>query len=206
MTEPHENPVEPERRISLVAALEVLALARTDRHVVVTNQGSARVWPQIASHSLDFHYVPSAMGGAIPFALGLALAKPDYEVITVSGDGSLLMSLGCLVTVAASQAANITIVLIDNGVYEVTGGQKTPASTADVDYAGLARAAGFPNVAHFWDEGDWHRRGPQVLVNRGPRFVWLQVEPIRGGYGPTSMSPLVEQVERLRQELMPNPK
>ena len=206
MTEPHEIPIEPDRRMNVTAALEVLARARTDRHIVVTNQGSARVWPQIANHPLDFHYVPSTMGGAIPFALGLALAKPDYGVIVVSGDGSLLMSLGCLVTVAASQAANISIVLIDNGVYEVTGGQKTPASTTDVDYAGLARAAGFPNVAHFWDEGDWQRRGPLVLAERGPRFIWLQAEPMRGGYGPTSMSPLVEQVERLRQELMPNPK
>jgi hypothetical protein len=88
----------------------------------------------------------------------------------------------------------------------VTGGQKTPASTADVDYAGLARAAGFPNVAHFWDDRDWQRRGPQVLVERGPRFVWLQVEPNRGGYGESSTSPLVEQVARLRHRLTQNPK
>ncbi len=201
MTEPNENPAEPDRRMNLTAALEVLARARTDRHVVVTNQGSARVWPQIADHPLDFHYVPSAMGGAIPFALGLALARPDREVITVSGDGSLLMSLGCLVTVTASHAANLSIVLIDNGVYEVTGCQKTPAATADVDYAGLARSAGFPNVAHFWDEGDWQRRGPKVLALRGPRFISLEVEPVRGGYGPIAPCPLLEQVTRLRERL-----
>ncbi|MBI2478569.1 MAG: thiamine pyrophosphate-binding protein [Planctomycetia bacterium] len=117
------------------------------------------------------------MGGAVPFAVGLAIAQPDRDVVVLSGDGSLLMSLGCLVTVVASGVTNLSVVLLDNSVYEVTGGQKTPACESDIDYAGFACAAGFPNVSHFWDLGDFKRRLQKVFAARGPRFLWLEVGP-----------------------------
>lgn len=158
-------------------ALRVLSDIRPNDQVVITNQSSARHWPRLSNHPLDFNYNPSTMGGAVPFGLGVALGKPDREVVIVSGDGSLLMSLGCLVTVTASGATNVSVVLLDNGLYEVTGGQKTPAADIDVDFAGLARAAGFPNVAHFWNLDDWRARAAAILAARGPRFLWLQVGP-----------------------------
>src|SRR4029450_13535584 len=114
-------------------ALQVLADLCAADQIVVTNQGSARIWPKLRSRALDFHYNPSTMGGAMPLGLGLALAQPRREVVVVSGDGSLLMSLGSLVTVVRAGATNFSIVLLDNGIYEVTGGQKTPATSA-VDY------------------------------------------------------------------------
>jgi thiamine pyrophosphate-dependent acetolactate synthase large subunit-like protein len=164
-------------KIPVESALRHLAKLRGDDQIVITNQSSARLWPRLSRHRLDFHYNPSTMGGAIPFALGLAIAQPDREVVVLSGDGSLLMSLGCLVTVVASGAANLSIVLLDNSVYEVTGGQKTPASEADVDFAGFARAAGFPNVSHFGELGDFQCRALEVFAARGPRFLWLEVGP-----------------------------
>ena len=100
----------------------------------------------------------------------------------LTGDGSLLMNLGSLVTVVSSGAANVTIAVLDNGIYEVTGGQKTAASDVGIDYAGLAQASGFPNVAQFSDIADLRRRAPRLLQQRGPRFVWLQVEPQLAGY------------------------
>jgi hypothetical protein len=90
-----------------VAALQVLADLCTADQIVVTNQGAARIWPKLRSRALDFHYNPSTMGGAIPLALGLALAQPGREVVAVSGDGSLLMSLGSLVSVVSAGAANL---------------------------------------------------------------------------------------------------
>lgn len=165
------------RGMPVQRALEHLATLRGDTDIIVTNQSSARLWPRLSNHRLDFNYNPSNMGGAVPFALGLALAQPEREVIVLSGDGSLLMNLGCLVTVMASGANNISILLLDNGIYEVTGGQKTPASDSSVDYAGLARASGFPNVAQFSHLGDWQARGAGFFAARGPRFAWLEVGP-----------------------------
>src|SRR5687768_14065706 len=90
------------RGMPVVAALQALIDLRTDDGIVVTNQASARIWPKLERHSLDLHYNPSTMGGAVPLALGLALAQPARQVLAISGDGALLMSLGSLVTVVGT--------------------------------------------------------------------------------------------------------
>jgi sulfopyruvate decarboxylase subunit beta len=156
-------------------ALQVLVECRGDKHIVITNQGAARIWPRLAFHDLDFHYNPSTMGGAVPFALGLALARPDHEVVVVSGDGALLMCLGSLVSVVAAGATNVTVVVLENGVYEVTGGQQTPGATANVDFVALARGAGFINAHDFGDVDTWRATCPQLLAAPGPRFTCLRV-------------------------------
>lgn len=185
----------------VVAALQVLADLCGDDQIVVTNQGSARIWPQLRRRSLDFHYNPSTMSGAIPLALGLALAQPRREVLAISGDGSLLMSLGSLVTVVGSGATNLTVVLLDNGLYEVTGGQETPAARVAVDYAGLARAAGFPSTAEFRDLADWQSRAAGLLALPGPRFIRLVVSAAPSEYLAGSTPPLAEQLAGLQQAL-----
>lgn len=185
----------------VVAALEVLAdLARGDQ-IVVTNQGSARIWPQLRRRSLDFHYNPSTMSGAIPLALGFALAQPAREVVAVSGDGSLLMSLGSLVTVTSTGVTNLTVVLLDNGLYEVTGGQQTPGANAALDYAGLARAAGFPSTTVFRDLDQWRAEAAGFMKQPGPRFVQLIVGTAPPEYLRGSTPSLNEQLTGLRQAL-----
>ena len=192
---------EAHQRMSLRDALEVLLDLRTQRQIVVTNQASSRLWPRLSGHPLDFNYNPSTMGGAIPLGLGLALAQKQREVLVISGDGSLLMSLGCLVTVVDSGATNLSIVLIDNGVYEVTGGQKTPATASHPDLGGLARCCGFPNVAHLCDIHDFRARAKGIFKQGGPRFVWLSVEPVREDFSLAAPGPLAERLERFRQAL-----
>src|SRR3954454_14787792 len=120
-------------------ALSVLARLRGER-IVVTTMTSVGVWPSLSDSPLDFAYIPSAMGHAPALGLGLALAQPGRGVIVFNGDGCTLMSLGCLVTLA-SKPADLSLVILDNGLYEVTCGQRT-AGAGVVDYAGLARAAG----------------------------------------------------------------
>ena len=97
------------------------------------------------------------MGQSTTLGLGMALAQPQRETLAFTGDGSLLMNLGVLVTIVASGVKNLTLIVIDNGVYEVTGGQKTTGSIARTDFAGLASAAGFESVATFDDLLDWQR-------------------------------------------------
>ena len=70
-----------------------------------------------------------SMGLAFPIALGVALAQPQRKVIALEGDGSLLMQLGCLTTIAMLSPKNLTLIAFDNGIYQITGGQKTPAQS-----------------------------------------------------------------------------
>ncbi len=192
---------EQKPRMPLADVLQVLVDLRKDDQVVVTSMGTAREWPRKGQHPLDLLYVPSTMSGAVPLALGLAVAQPSREVLVCTGDGSLLMSLGCLVTVIDSGVTNLTIVLFDNGVYEITGGQKTAAAGRNTDFAGFARAAGFPSVSPFSVLREWQNCAPQVLNACGPRFIWLQTEPERDDYSIDSPSPMREQLDRFRAAL-----
>lgn len=188
------------QRMPAVEAQQVLADLCSAEQIVVTNQGSARVFPKLRRRALDFHYNPSTMGGAIPLALGLALAQPNRDVVVVSGDGSLLMSLGALVTVARAGAANLTVILLDNGLYEVTGGQQTPAPPA-IDYSAIAQAAGFPSVATFRELADWRAQAAEALGKPGPRFICLAVEPVPRDYLRFPTPSVAQQLTELRRAL-----
>jgi phosphonopyruvate decarboxylase len=84
-------------------------------------------------------YTWGSMGLASSIGLGLAIARPDVRVIVIDGDGSLLMNLGSLATIGLLQPSNLVLVVMDNGEYATTGGQRTP--TADgADLAAAARA------------------------------------------------------------------
>ena len=190
-----------QQRMPVAETLQVLADLRRDSDVLVTNQASARLWPTLSDHPLDLNYNPSTMGGAIPLALGLALAKPQREIIVVSGEGSLLMSLGSLVTVVGSGATNITIVVLDNGMYEVTGGQATPATNIPIDFAGLARAAGFPTAVHYSNLNRWRDQAPAGFSSSGPRLICLQVGPTDSRILKEPSGDIKPRIERLRDAL-----
>jgi thiamine pyrophosphate-dependent acetolactate synthase large subunit-like protein len=174
-------------------ALEVLAAVRRDQ-IVVTTMGSVAIWPALSDTPLDFAYIPSSMGQGIAIGLGLALAQ-SRSVVAVSGDGSLLMNLGSLVTVA-NHPVRLTIVLVDNGLYEVTGGQDV-AGAGRTDFAGLARAAGIQRVYTFAEKDDWRFAVDEVLSGEGPAFVWLKVQGEHGHATPAPPRPMAIQIERL---------
>src|SRR5262245_66536210 len=100
-------------------ALEVLARHRGD-NIVVTTMSSVGIWSQFSNSPLDFAYIPSAMGHAPSLGLGLALAQKLHGVIVINGDGCMLMNLGSLVTLAQNPAT-VYLLVLDNGLYEVTG-------------------------------------------------------------------------------------
>lgn len=179
-------------------ALEVLARHRGDR-VVITTMSSVAIWPELSSSPLDFAYLPSAMGHAPALGLGLALAVAPRGVIVVNGDGSMLMNLGSLVTLS-SHPANVYLLILDNGLYEVTGGQPTPGS-GRTDFAGLARAAGIGRVYSFDTFDSWQEGAEGALRGPGPVVIWLKVEARYGMKTPKAPRPMREQMERLRAAL-----
>ncbi len=186
-----------EQGMSLVDSLRELHAVR-DGQIVVTTMGSSREWMKFEPHPLDFVYVPSSMGQATSVGLGLALARPDKDVIVCNGDGSMLMNLGSLVTIATAAPPNLTVVLFENGVYEVIGGQAIPGgkslgdSSACLDFAGLARSAGLRSVHEFKTIDEWRAAIADVLAEPGPTFVVLDVAPIPGAPGPKSPGPAGE--------------
>jgi thiamine pyrophosphate-dependent acetolactate synthase large subunit-like protein len=179
-------------------ALEVLA-ANRGRHVVLTTMAAVGVWPEFSDTPLDFAYLPSAMSQGPDLALGLALACPGRGFVVVNGDGSMLMNLGSLVTLAHNPA-DVYLLILDNHLYEVTGGQAT-AGAGRVDFAALARAAGIPRVYACHNLGDWRATAPEALQGPGPVVVWLRIEGQLGQKTPAPPRPMAEQIRRLRQGL-----
>ncbi len=193
-------------QMPLRESMEILHAARVDE-IVVTTMGPAREWMEIGPAPHDFVLVPSSMGQASSFALGLALAQPDRGVVVCNGDGSLLMNLGSLVTITAQSPPNLTHILCDNGMYEVTGQQETPATAAArrdnsrIDFAAVARACGFSTVLEFGDLEEWRTQVGDVLAATGPKFVLLRTAPIPGAVGPRSPAPGPQRVREFAAAL-----
>jgi thiamine pyrophosphate-dependent acetolactate synthase large subunit-like protein len=148
------------------------------------------------------------MGHAADLALGIALAQPQRKVICLNGDGSMLMTLGTLVTTVQSGATNFILFIVENGTYEITGNQPVPG-TAFVDFVGMARAAGFQKTFSFDDPDDYQTQLPLALQCEGPVLIAVRVEP--GLETPLSRTPreqarylqvsLSESARRLRETL-----
>jgi sulfopyruvate decarboxylase subunit beta len=183
-------------RMSALSALTAIHQARATRDIVITTMAPARDWMTLPLQPLDIVFVPSAMGHATSLGLGLALAQPNRRVIVCNGDGSMLMNLGSLVSITGSGARNLVVVVFDNGVYEVTGSQPTPASK-DVDFAVMARGAGFTSVYEFSSLARWQTDIRRILVERGPTFVWLRVAAVVGVPGPRSPGPAALRARQL---------
>jgi thiamine pyrophosphate-dependent acetolactate synthase large subunit-like protein len=120
-------------------------------------------------------YMLGSMGLAIPIGLGVAIAQPHRHVIALEGDGSLLMQLGCLATVAERAPKNLTIVVWDNGIYQITGSQPT-ASAAATDLVAIARGAGIVNSAWAFDEADFDRLAASALKGQGPSLIAARID------------------------------
>ncbi len=113
---------------------------------VVTIMGAVAAELQSIGHRANFFYLQHAMGLASSVGLGIALARPERQVVVFDGDGSVLMNLGGLTTVARYRPRNLVHVVFDNESLLSVGGFPTATSTGS-DLAGIAAAAGVPRTA-----------------------------------------------------------
>jgi sulfopyruvate decarboxylase subunit beta len=141
--------------------------------IVVTTYSSAVDWLALGERALNYFSV-GAMGLDSSHALGLALGGPDRRVICLQGDGSLLMNLGCLVTIAAAAPKNLVHLVVQNGTYEANGGHPIP--NPKINFATMARAAGYPHAHEFSNLAIFEQQAGQVLRQEGPVFATLHVE------------------------------
>ncbi len=124
-------------------------MEHVDEELVICNIGfPSRELYEIDDRSKNFYMIGS-MGLASSIGLGLALAKPNKNIVVIDGDGSLLMNMGSLVTIFANNPSNLTWIVIDNGAYGSTGNQDTYAQM--IDLVDVAKGVGFENSHNFED-------------------------------------------------------
>jgi len=133
-------------------------------------------------------YMLGSMGLAFPIALGVALAQPKRRVFGLEGDGSLLMQLGALSTIATLAPKNLTMILMDNGIYQITGSQPTPAA-AHTDLVAIAIASGIVNSAWAADEEDFERLIDQSMSASAPTLIGVRIDD-KPGTGTTRRDPV----------------
>src|SRR5215470_2010538 len=107
------------------AVLTQRLVAKLNDEAVVAGIGNTNFDLYAAGHRPQNFYMLGSMGLAAPIALGVAMAQPERGVIALEGDGSILMSLGCLTTIANLRPRNLTVIIWDNGLYQITGKQVT---------------------------------------------------------------------------------
>ena len=161
----------------MIPSLEAIKAIHQHRQnaLVVATMTGREMWDAVSDNrSLDFPLI-GCMGKASSFALGLALAQPQRKVLTIDGDGSLLMNLGSLATVANKAPANYYHFLLEDGGYNTTGGQPLP-NAGKLSFAGMARAAGYAATYEFDSLEEFVTDVEAILQEQGPVFICLKVQ------------------------------
>ncbi len=158
--------------MSRLELLKVIADYRGNA-ILIASPSPALDWPKVSSTKLEVPF-----GGCLAkissYALGLALARPDKKIVVLDGDGSLLMNLGSLVTIAHMAPANLLHFVLENGIYETTGGQPLPRSL-QVSFVSFAKAAGYPKTYEFDSAGQFREEAEHIFHEEGPILVCLKV-------------------------------
>jgi thiamine pyrophosphate-dependent acetolactate synthase large subunit-like protein len=134
-----------------------------------------------AGHRPQNFYMLGSMGLAFPIAL-------DRRVFALEGDGSLLMQLGSLSTIATLAPKNLTMVVMDNGIYQITGAQPTPGA-AVADIVAIAVASGLTNSSWAADEDDFERLIEASMSAAGPTLIGVRIDD-KPGTGTTRRDPV----------------
>jgi thiamine pyrophosphate-dependent acetolactate synthase large subunit-like protein len=170
----------------------------TDQLVVTNNGGASTEWAAVGP--AESHLQVKTLGLCSSIGLGLALALPRRTVIVFDGDGSLLMNLSTLPTIAGRRPANLVHVVFDNGIYEASGGTGTHTSTgrAGADLAALARAAGLVDVHVVDSLAAFRDRFATALQGAGPTFLHARVEPVRERVPPVAVDEVENKYRLIR--------
>jgi sulfopyruvate decarboxylase subunit beta len=164
--------------VQRIACLEAFARQRGDA-VVIVSPGYTAHELACAGHR-DFTMYNMEMGYAAPICLGLALARPERRVVAMEGDGSLLMGLPVLTTIARYAPPNLVVIAFDNGQYLTTGrgAVLTATRAGGADLAGLGCAAGLPldHVLAPADVSDFDACVGRALREPGPWLIVARVD------------------------------
>jgi sulfopyruvate decarboxylase subunit beta len=165
-----------------------------ERHVVVTIMGAVAAELQSIGHRPNFFYLQHAMGLASSMGLGIALARPDRQIIVFDGDGSVLMNLGGLTTLARYRPPNLVHVVFDNESLLSVGGFPTATSTGS-DLAAIAAGAGVPKTGTVRSIEEFVRAFDEALAARALTTIVAKVEAVGPSKYVTDLSLLENRYE-----------
>src|SRR5438034_1721384 len=157
-------------------ALRAIYSLLEDR-VVVTIMGAVAAELQSIGHRANFFYLQHAMGLASSMGLGIALTRPDRQVIVFDGDGSVLMNLGGLTTLARYRPRNLVHVVFDNESLLSVGGFPTATATGS-DIAAIAAGAGVPRTATVSTIDDFRAAFADALAAKDLTTLVAKVEAV----------------------------
>jgi len=144
--------------------------------IVIPVGTSGRHWRDFSTNEKRDLTIGGAMGQATASALGVALGLPNEQVVLFDAEGALLMNLGILATIAGKQPKNFYHFLLDNECYATTGGQPVP-NAKNINYAGMAKEAGYTAAYRFDDLETFGAKVGDILSETGPVFVAIKVIP-----------------------------
>jgi thiamine pyrophosphate-dependent acetolactate synthase large subunit-like protein len=188
MNKPANTPVRNTKVMNRFDLTSRLVAKLKNEEAVIGGIGNTNFDLWAAGHRPQNFYMLGSMGLAFPIALGVALAQPNRRVFALEGDGSLLMQLGCLSTIATLKPKNLCMIVMDNGIYQITGAQPTPAAAA-TDLIAVAIGCGLTNSTWAADEEDFDRLIDQSLTVSEPMLIGVRIDD-KPGTGATRRDPV----------------
>lgn len=180
MTTTERSAVKTLDRLDLTKRL-VAKLKREE--VVIGGIGNANFDLYAAGHRPQNFYMLGSMGLACPIAVGVAIAQPERGVIALEGDGSILMNLGCLATIANLKPRNLTVIILDNGLYQITGKQ-VAATGGATDIVAVAKGAGLAQSHWVRDEAHFETLIDRRFDEGGPVLLAVKINDRPGATQP----------------------
>ena len=144
--------------------------------IVIPVGPSGRQWRDFSTNEKRELNLGGAMGQATSAALGVALSLPNEKVVMFDAEGALLMNLGVLAPISGKQPPNFYHFLLDHECYATTGGQPVP-NAKNINYAGMAKEAGYVAAYQFEDLESFSRLVEEILSQEGPVFIAIKVVP-----------------------------
>ena len=154
------------------ACLEILAQEVGDNLVLHTVGGTANEWNHLRPGPANMW---CSVGSVSSVALGLSMALPHRKTVALDSDGGLLLNLSVLAELGTVQPANLTLIVLDNQVYESTGGQPS-ATSSGVDLAGMARCAGVEKAVTVRSAEEFQKAVRDALGDSAFHFIVAKLE------------------------------
>ena len=148
--------------------LKILASMMKDELCIISIGGIVEEWDNARSENRQANMFLLALGCHTPLALGVAVGLPHRTIVCLETDGSVLMNLGSLATLANRKPRNLKVFVFDNEMYESVGGAPTHTS-GQVDLALMAQGAGITQARTVRTDGQFREAAEDASYFKGPK-------------------------------------